>query len=189
MPTITVATTAAPGRIAPGSLVPRGSVDISTTTSTTYTTKPAPKEMPAAAVPASSRTRLITNDTSIRLLMTPTIAATARTLALTLPRADQARLLDATSALASDLPVIAIRNRPVASAISWAVRDWSCADRTCSASCPRMLPALLIDSASNWPDTRPVRPTQNRMNGTKNRNRRNAIALPSTDPADTRSRS
>ena len=51
-----------------------------------------------------------------------------------------------------------------------------------------MLAPSLTESASTHVATNPARPTTNRSSGTKNRNIRNATALPRTAPADSRSR-
>src|SRR3954454_496150 len=98
-------------------------------------------------MPNSSRILLMTNDTRIRLVITPVTATMALTLVVTRPLAVHARLLDATSDFDNERPALAIRNSPVNTEIRLAVVDWSCADLMLVARAPEMLPASLIDSA------------------------------------------
>ena len=69
----------------------------------------------------------------------------------------------------------------------WA--GWESAVSICSAMLPVSPARSLTSSALISGDTNPEIPTTNSSKGTKNRNKRNAIALPATVPLMWRSRS
>ena len=130
-----------------------------------------------------------TSPMRIKLVVNPMMIATTRAFTVTFPPVNQTKLLEATSALASVRPATTIRKNPAASVSNATPDDWTSAARTCSARAPVMLASSVTVSGSTEPDRTPIRPTPKTTAGTKKRNRRNAIALPRTDPAETRSRS
>jgi hypothetical protein len=79
-------------------------------------------------------------------------------------------------------------NSPISTAAQRVDPGWSNAVRIWAASPPVTPAPSLTSSASTQPARNPATPTNNSSSGTKKRNSRNAIALPTTVPATSRSR-
>src|SRR5580704_10470118 len=99
-----------------------------------------------------------------------------------------AAALAARRTLLSDRPAVTTPNRPNATAIHRVNPGWLKAALISAPRLPYTPVVRLTERALTNPEANPAMPTARSSNGTKNRNRRNAIALPKTDPADSRSR-
>ena len=118
----------------------------------------------------------------------PMVPAITRTDALVLIGSRQARQLAWASALLRVRPVLSMPNKPRKTAIQRVEFGWARAVLIWSAIVP-VIPASSTSFAETNSAKKPSTPTTNRRSGTKNRKRRKAMALPTTLPAASRSRS
>ena len=120
--------------------------------------------------------------------MRATVEPMARTDARARTGSRHARQLAAASCLLSVRPVMIMPTRPVAMAAHRVPSGWVNTSLIWSARPPSM-PASVMSSREITSDRNPATPMTNTSIGTKNRKSRNARALPTTDPAEARSRS
>jgi hypothetical protein len=97
-------------------------------------------------------------------------------------------MLAARRALLSDRPAITTPNKPNSTAIHRVDPGWWKASLISAPRLPYIPEFLLTVLTLTKPAASPAIPTTSSRSGAKNRNMRNAIALPMTDPADSRSR-
>ena len=117
----------------------------------------------------------------------PMIAPITRGDALALTGCFHARQLAATSTLLRVRPARTMPKRPASVAIQRVLFGWLRAVLICDARLP-VMPASSISSSPTIDERNPKTPTAKSNRGTKNRNRRKAMALPTTVPALSRSR-
>ena len=119
--------------------------------------------------------------------MSPTIPPIERTVALGRGGRRHDRQLATAITLLSVRPVVSIPISPTPTANQRDDDGCVSASLIWRASSP-VMPTLSMSSEPTYDRTKPAMPTTNTSSGTKNRNRRSATALPTTLPADSRSR-
>ncbi len=120
--------------------------------------------------------------------MSPTSPPATLSDALVVVGSRQASELDATITLLRVRPVDTMPTSPSSTAAHRVLPGWSNAERICSARAPLTPASSATSSASTQLARNPATPTTNTSSGTKNKNKRNASALPTTVPAISRSR-
>lgn len=181
---------AAPGRTDPGSRDARGRARHTKNQPTPTPRALAASDVEPTATPNDARTRLSSDAASTRSATSAVTRAAVRMVALA-PRASRphARALVAASTPVRLRPAEADRNSPVSRSVMWRLGDPEAAVSTWFATWP-VIPALVITPPMPLPRViRLTRPTVATLNEAVNRNNRMAMALPSTDPNESRSRS
>ncbi len=140
------------------------------------------------ATPYSARTRLTSAAKRPMPEISPMSPPTTFTEARVVGWRRQASELAATITLLSVRPVVAMPNSPSSNAAQRVDPGCSNAVRIWAASPPVNPASSLTSSGSTQPARNPARPMKTKSIGTKNRNSRKAIALPTTVPATSRSR-
>ena len=170
-----------------GSVSARRGSNIDTTSQATTYKQPATRnDAPATATPLSRR-RLTTVATRAMPAISPAIAPITFGDALARTGSCHAKQLAATSALVSDRPAHIMPKRPSRVATHRVELGCDSAVSIWLANAPVML-ALSRSSRSIAWAKKPSKPVKKRSIGTKKRKSRNAIALPTSVPADSRSR-
>ncbi len=143
--------------------------------------------MLANASPKCFRTRVTIVATSAMPATSPAIAPMTLVDAFVRTGSRQAKQLAATSVFVSERPAHSMPVNPRKVATHRAVDCWFSALSIWVARLPE-IPADSMSASSTNVAKNPSRPTKNSMRGTKKRKSRNAIALPTSVPAASRSR-